>query len=148
MAKSHATISKKNYSALFRGFKISDYNLFDNNVSNFVHSNVLEQQIEHNFQQRIANVKHDNPFRSVKINLIKNQHREDLDALKALKKEKKSKKRKLTKDVETKLNEAFKNKKVKTMIDFDKNECNSKKSIVIKENTPLDVTSRFIKGKC
>ena len=64
------------------------------------------------------------------------------------KKEKKSKKRKLTKDVETKLNEAFKIKKVKTMIDFDKNECNSKKSIVIKENTPLDVTSRFIKGKC
>ena len=80
------SISKKNYSALFRGFKISDYNLFDNNVSNFVHSNVLEQQIEQNFQQQIANVKHDKPFRSVKINLITNQHREDLDALKALKK--------------------------------------------------------------
>ena len=69
-------------------------------------------------------MKHGNPFRSVKINLIKNQHGEDLNALKALRKEKKSK-RKLTKDVETKLNEAFKNKKVKTMIDSDKNKCNS-----------------------
>ena len=33
------------------------------------------------------------------------------------------------------------------MIDFNKNECNSIKSIVIKGNTTIDVTSRFIKGK-
>ena len=59
-----------------------------------MHSNVLEQQIEQNFQQQIANVKHDKPFRSVKINLITNQHREDLDALKALKKREKIKKEK------------------------------------------------------
>ena len=36
------------------------------------------------------------------------------------KKERKSKKRKLTKNVETKLEDAFKNKKIKTLIDFDK----------------------------
>ena len=34
------------------------------------------------------------------------------------------------------------------MIEFDKNECNSIKSIVIKGNTTIDVSSRFIKGKC
>ena len=33
------------------------------------------------------------------------------------------------------------------MIDFDENECNSIKSIVIKGNTTIDITSRFIKGK-
>ena len=33
------------------------------------------------------------------------------------------------------------------MIDFSKNECNSIKSIAIKGNTTIDVTSRFIKGK-
>ena len=33
------------------------------------------------------------------------------------------------------------------MIEFDKNECNSIKSIVIKGNTTLDVSSRFLKGK-
>ena len=33
------------------------------------------------------------------------------------------------------------------MIEFDKNECNSIKSIVIKGNTTIDVNSRFIKGK-
>ena len=33
------------------------------------------------------------------------------------------------------------------MIEFDKNECNSIKSIVIKGNTTIDVSSQFIKGK-
>ena len=78
--------------------------------------------------------------------MIKNQKREDLEVFECLKK-KKSKKRKLTKDVETKLDEAFKNKKIKTMIDFDKNECNSLKLVVVKGNTTVDVTSKFIKGK-
>ena len=32
------------------------YNLFDNKLSNFVNSDVLEQQVEHNFQQQIAYV--------------------------------------------------------------------------------------------
>ena len=100
------------------------YNPFDNKVSEFVNSDVLEQQIEQDFQQQVANVKHGDPFRSARIKSIKNQNKEDVDALDCLKnKEKKSKKRKLTKDVDTKLNDVIKNKKIKTMIDFDKNEC-------------------------
>ena len=67
------------------------YNFFDNKVSNFVNSNVLEQQIAHDFQQQIANARHDDPFRSAKINSIKNQISEDLDALEALKKREKTK---------------------------------------------------------
>ena len=51
------------------------------------------------------------------------------------------------KDVEIKLSHVIKNKKIKTMIDFDKNECNSIKSIAIKGNATIEVTSRFIKGK-
>ena len=46
-------------------------------------------------------------------------------------KEKKSKKRKLTKNVEIKLSDGIKNRKIKTKIHFDKNECNNIKSIVI-----------------
>ena len=37
--------------------------------------------------------------------------------------------------------------KIKTMIDFDESECNSIKSIVIKGNTTIDITFRFIKRK-
>ena len=85
--------------------------------------------------------------RSPKINWIKNQNSEDLDALEASRKEKKSKKRKLTKDVEAKLDDAFKHKKIKTNIDFDQNKCNSIKLIVVKGDTMTDVTSGFINVK-
>ena len=50
------------------------YSLFDSKISNFINSDVLEKEIEQNFQQQIANVKHDNPFRSAKINSIKNHN--------------------------------------------------------------------------
>ena len=33
------------------------------------------------------------------------------------------------------------------MIDFDKNECNSMKSVAVKGNTTVDVLPRFIKSK-
>ena len=46
-----------------------------------------------------------------------------------------------------KLTMQLKIKKTKTMIDFDKNECNSIKSIIVKTDTNIDVSSRFIKGK-
>ena len=38
-------------------------------------------------------------------------------------------------------------KKTKTMIDFDKNDCNSIKSIIVKGNTTTNVSTRFIKEK-
>ena len=41
----------------------------------------------------------------------------------------------------------LKKKKIKTMIDFDKNECNSIKLIIVKGDANNDVTSRFTKGK-
>ena len=49
----------------------------------------MEQQIEHDFQQQIENVRYYDPFRSAKIISIKNQNSEDLDALEALKKREK-----------------------------------------------------------
>ena len=50
------------------------YNLFNNKVSNYVNSDVLEQQIEHDFQQQIANVRQDDALRIAKIYSIKNQN--------------------------------------------------------------------------
>ena len=45
------------------------------------------------------------------------------------------------------IEDVIKNKKIKTMIDFDQNECNSIKSIIVKGDTNIDVISRYIKGK-
>ena len=62
-------------------------------------------------------------------------------------KERKSEKRKLTKYFDSQVEDAIKNKKIKTMIDFDKNNCNNIKSIIVNGNTTVDVSTRFIKGK-
>ena len=45
------------------------------------------------------------------------------------------------------IEDVIKNKKIKTMIDFDQNECNSIKSIIVKGDTNIDVSSHYIKGK-
>ena len=69
------------------------YNLFDNKISNSVNSGILERQIEQKFQQQIANVRHDDPFRTARITSTKNQVKDERDALECLKnKEKKIKK--------------------------------------------------------
>ena len=47
---------------------------------------------------------------------------------------------------DSQVEDAIKNKKIKTMIDFD-NDCNSIKSIIVSGNTTVDVSTRFIKGK-
>ena len=40
------------------------YNLFDNTVSKFVNSDVLEQQINQQFEQNISTVKDDDPYKT------------------------------------------------------------------------------------
>ena len=53
----------------------------------------------------------------------------------------------MTKDFEMKVSDMIKNKKIKTMIDFNKRESNSIKSIVVNNSTMVDVSTRFCKGK-
>ena len=62
-------------------------------------------------------------------------------------KEEKGKKRKLNKDLEMQVSDIIKNKKIRAMIDFDKRESNSIKSIVVNSSTTAYVSTRFGKGK-
>ena len=113
-----------------------------------MNSDILERQISQEFQQNPSTVKFDDPVRAVKIKSLESVKNEEMDALNCLKeKEKKGKKRKLTKDFEMQVSDMIKNIKVKTMIDFDKRESNSIKSIVVNSSTMVDVSTRFCKGK-
>ena len=84
------------------------YNLFDNRVSKFVNSNILEQQINQQFEQNISTVKYHDPYKTAHIKTFDSPKNEELDALNCLK----GKGKKLVED-------AVKNKKIKEMIDFD-----------------------------
>ena len=61
-----------------------------------------------------------------------------MEALNCLKEKEK---KKLTKDFEMQVSD-IKNEKFKTMIDFDKRESNSIKSIVVNSSTTVDVSTR------
>ena len=72
------------------------YDLFDSKVSKFVKSEILEQQINNEFEQNIGEVQEDDPFRNARLREIENEKNANLDGLKCLKdKEKRSKKRKI-----------------------------------------------------
>ena len=49
------------------------YNLFHNKVSHFVKSDILEQQINREFEQKIVNVRENDPFRNARIKEIENE---------------------------------------------------------------------------
>ena len=77
-------------------------------------------------------MKYDDLFRNARIAALENQNRKELDSLEALQKNKRQcKNKKPAASIETKLQEAFKNKQIKTMIDFDQKNCNSIKSIAL-----------------
>ena len=117
------------------------YNLFDSKVNNFVNSEILEKNINQEFEQEIALIKNDNPFKNARIAELENKRQTDIDSLDCLKK------RKIKDSTEVQIENLVKNTKIKTIIDFEKNECNSIKSIIVQGDTNIDVSSRFIKGK-
>ena len=123
------------------------YNLFNSKIQEFVRSEILEEQINNEYDQRVAEVREDDPFKNARLREIENDKNECLDGLKLMKaKEKKQKKRKMH-EIDTLVEDALKNKKIKTMYDFDKSECYSLKSIAAKSSETVKVSSRFIKGK-
>ena len=73
------------------------HNLFDNKISGFVNSEILEKNINQEFDQKIALIKHDDPFKNARIAELENEKETSIDSLNCLKKkrEKKSKKRKI-----------------------------------------------------
>ena len=71
------------------------YNLFDSQVANFVKSDVLEQNINKEYEQKMAMIKENDPFKDARIAEIENEKKTNTDALNCLKKkEKRSKKEK------------------------------------------------------
>ena len=72
------------------------YDLFDSQVANFVKSDVLEQNINKEYEQKMAMIKENDPFKDARIAEIENEKKTNTDALSCHKtKEKKSKTRKI-----------------------------------------------------
>ena len=124
------------------------HNLFDEKVKQFVSSDILEQKINQDFNQEMSEIKDNDPFKNIRITELQNRRAENFDALELLKKkEKRMKKRKVKDDFQDRKTSFLEDRRIKTMIDFEENNCSSIKSLVVKGSTNVKVSSRFIKGK-
>ena len=61
------------------------YNLFDSRVANFVKSDILEQNINKEYEQKMAMIKENDPFKDAPIAEIENGKETNIDALNCLK---------------------------------------------------------------
>lgn len=71
----------------------NNYSLIDSKVSNFVNSDLLEKEMEQNFQQKVENIKNVALFKNAKVPTLNRQRSDDKDALECRKKMKKRKRR-------------------------------------------------------
>ena len=124
------------------------HSLFDEKVKEFVGSEILEKKINQDFDQEMSEIKDNDPFKDIRITELTNRKAENFDALELFKKkEKRMKKRKIKDDYKDRKTSFLEDRKIKTMIDFEENNCGSIKSLAIKGSTNVKVSSRFIKGK-
>ena len=121
---------------------------FEKDISQFVNSELVEAEIEKSFNNEMQKIPASDPFRAAKIQYLNDKRKSDKEAaLHHRQKEKKSQKKRTIKSYESRLEEANKDKKIKSIIDFDTQNSHSIKSISIKKNTTIKVTTRFTKGK-
>ena len=65
------------------------HNLFDNKISSFVSSQILEKNINQEFEQEIALIRDNDPFKNARITELKNKKQTDIDSLDCLKQKEK-----------------------------------------------------------
>ena len=74
------------------------YNLFDTKIEKFVSSKILDENINQEFDQEIALIKHDDPFKNARIKELENKKLTDIDSLNCFKKKEKRRKKRKIKD--------------------------------------------------
>ena len=122
--------------------------VFDPSIKKFVSSKILEDEIEKEYSDKLFEIKEDDPYKNLKLSQINNNKLIQLDAVECYKRQEKKRKKRIKKDdLDLRTENLLQDRRVKTMIDFEYNASNSIKSLAIKKNTNVKVTSRFIKGK-
>ena len=124
------------------------HNVFDPKIKKFVSSKILEDEIEKEYTDELFKIKDDDPYKDLRLNELNNNRMTQLDAVECFKRQEKKRKKRIKKDdLDLRVEKLLHDRRVKTMIDFEYNSSNSIKSLAIKKNTNVKVTSRFIKGK-
>ena len=121
------------------------YNYFDSKVSSFVSSDLIRQEIEEKYNDLLMKISKDDKYHEIKLSML-NTEKSLWKLLRILTKKTKEKKRTLYHYLERQ-EEAYRNNKIKSLIDFDEEYVSSVKSLAIKKETKVNLTTRFLNGK-
>ena len=123
------------------------FNYFDQRISDFVTTDLIKQNIEERYNDKLIKLDKEDRFYKIKLNLLNTERLSDLEAAENFeKKREKNKKRINLVDFSVRKNEALKNQKIKSLIDFDEEYSSSIKSIAIEQSTKVNLTTKFLNG--
>ena len=122
------------------------HNIFDQKFSQFVTSDLLKQQIEEKFNNKLMKLDPNDRFYEIKLQTIKSERLSSIEAAEKLDQNKKKIKKKATLYVDRK-NEVLTNQRVKSLSDFDEEYSCSIKSIAIEKSSKIKLTTRLLNGK-
>ena len=111
------------------------YNYFDQKVAKFVINDLIRAEIDEKFNDSVTALSKDDEYYDITLSATKAEKIEALDAVETYDKKNKKQKRKRTiVDYLDRQEEAYKNSKIKSLIDFDEELTNSVKSLAVEKN--------------
>ena len=124
------------------------YNYFDSKVLSFVSSDLIRQEIEEKYNYSLMKLSKDDNYYEVKLSTLNTEKSESLEATENFdKKNKRNKKKRTLYHYLERQEEAYRNNKIKSLIDFDEAYVSSVKSLAVKKETKVNLTTRFLNGK-
>ena len=95
------------------------FNYFEQRISDFVTTDLIKQNIEERYNDKLIKLDNEDRFYKIKLNLLNTERLSDLEAAENFeKKREKNKKRINLVDFSVRKNEALKNQKIKSLINF------------------------------
>ena len=123
------------------------YNYFDSKVSSFVTADLIKQDVQEKYDLKMKLSK-DDKFYEIKLSTLNAEKSEALEAAKNFdKKCKRQKKKGTLYHYLEREEEAYRNNKIKSLIDFDEECVSSIKSLAVKKETKVNLTTRFLNEK-
>ena len=117
------------------------HNIFDLKISEFVTADLIKQNIEATYNDKLIKLDKEDKFYQIKLDTLNTKRLTNLEAATSFEKEKnrKKNKRKLTlNDYDDRKDKVLMNQKIKSLIDFVEEYSSSIKSIAIEKSTKAD----------
>ena len=111
-------------------------------------SDLIRQEIEEKYNDSLMKLSRDDKFYEMKLSTLNTEVNESVESDENVDKKKKRLKKKITPfPYLERQEEAYRNNKIKSLIDFDEEYVSGAKSLAVKKETKVNLTIRSLNGK-